>query len=605
MVSRIFWIFQIKCCLVPEEDRGAWYIVADRPVTLRRVEFELLFGEEPSRAEYNRVNMERARTARAPVLAAREGFADVFAPVVRGGEVVGYLVTGPFLTRPPDSSAIASQWRALTGREARATDTEFALYLKTVFDELVLEGSILEDFLAFVRSLATVVAGDGDAAGELAHIEMLYERSFRRHIGNKMWCVAEGLVDKYLYAFWSGNLAQSDREDVGLEHLPTHVLAVVPCRDAAGADDPIADLARAYSVQRSCVELAHSLPDVICGRMGDRGVFFLASCDPKASRARSRLWLRGLADTAREHVRARCAMDVAAGVSAAATSVAGLSAAYDQATFALQTAVRDGRPIAFYDDEKGQSTAIDPYGKAKKMREAFANAATEEVGIVLEPLVRDVLRRAGGSLEALRAYFEALFGELVAIAENRAALEPKHVAALLAAFRRDIDEKRSLYDLPPVFRRAVLELSAVLREPGRGDRRSRIDRALAIMRGSLREADRTRVAKAVGLSPRYFSKILKQETGTTFEKHLLGLRLDRAKDLLCHTALAVKQVAAASGFGSYAYFFEAFKRGTTLTPEAYRQKARALEPRPEDRRPRSAPRRSPRNTATAGGRRLW
>jgi transcriptional regulator GlxA family with amidase domain len=126
-----------------------------------------------------------------------------------------------------------------------------------------------------------------------------------------------------------------------------------------------------------------------------------------------------------------------------------------------------------------------------------------------------------------------------------------------------------------------------------------------MMRGNLRDADRTRIAKAVGLSPRYFSKILKQETGTTFERHLLGLRLDQAKNLLCHTALPVKHIAAASGFGSYAYFFEAFKRATKLTPEAYRRKAHAADRAPEDRPSKSAARGSPASAQKTHARRLW
>src|SRR5258708_36150140 len=116
------------------------------------------------------------------------------------------------------------------------------------------------------------------------------------------------------------------------------------------------------------------------------------------------------------------------------------------------------------------------------------------------------------------------------------------------------------------------------------------------MKNSLHGIDRLKVAKTVGLSLRYFSRVFKAETGTTFEKYLLQLRLEKARDLLRYTALPIKQVGQEAGFGSSAYFFEAFKRMSGLAPERYRKTM--TEPRPAGAR--TPPPREPRSLRREG-----
>jgi AraC-like DNA-binding protein len=572
-VARWFWIFQLKCCLVSEDDHSGWHIIADYPVALKRIAFELLHGKEQGRAAYNRENLAQAKATKRIVVARYEGFTDVFAPVVVKGEVAGYLVCGPLLTEAPTASGIAAQWRTLTAREARATDPEFSMYLKAVLDTLLLEGPLLDDFLDFMTSLAALVAGEMDPARGLLHVEALYERSIRRHIGNKMWWVAEGLVDRHLYAFSASNMSIPDRQDIGLEHLPTHVIAITPLERSASEPDAIEELIRVYSLQRECVRLAHALPNVATGRLGERGAFFVAYSDPEAARVKTRTTLRDLTAKIRTFSENECKLPIRIGVGGRATALESLGQSYDQAVFALQLAMREGRPIVFYEDEsEGSSVASgDFYGKAKRLRETFANGTPPEVALVVDQVIRDILWKAGRNLEVMRGYFEPLFNELLAVAENRAVLEPKVVATELAAFERAIEETKSIYDLPAVFRKAVLDLSGMLVQPGRADQRSRILRAITLMKSSLHGIDRLKVAKTVGLSPRYFSRVFKAETGTTFEKYLLQLRLEKARDLLRYTALPIKQVGQEAGFGSSAYFFEAFKRMSGLAPERYRR----------------------------------
>lgn len=79
------------------------------------------------------------------------------------------------------------------------------------------------------------------------------------------------------------------------------------------------------------------------------------------------------------------------------------------------------------------------------------------------------------------------------------------------------------------------------------------------------------VAKAVYLSPNYFSSIFKEITRTTFTNYLNEVRIDEGKRLLTSTDMPIKEIVPLVGFNDYDYFNKVFKRIAGLTPAAYRE----------------------------------
>jgi LacI family transcriptional regulator len=65
---------------------------------------------------------------------------------------------------------------------------------------------------------------------------------------------------------------------------------------------------------------------------------------------------------------------------------------------------------------------------------------------------------------------------------------------------------------------------------------------------------------------------MKQVMGRTIHQEIQRVRLDRAKDLLVNSDLAVKQVAKQSGFASVQYMTRVFRAGTGETPASYRRR---------------------------------
>ena len=78
-------------------------------------------------------------------------------------------------------------------------------------------------------------------------------------------------------------------------------------------------------------------------------------------------------------------------------------------------------------------------------------------------------------------------------------------------------------------------------------------------------------AKAVNLSPSSFSRLFRAATGFSPYEYLLGVRLEKAKELLLGSALPVSEVAYRTGFGSDANFIAFFKKETGLSPLKFRR----------------------------------
>ncbi|PLT45395.1 helix-turn-helix domain-containing protein [Paenibacillus sp. FSL W8-1187] len=79
------------------------------------------------------------------------------------------------------------------------------------------------------------------------------------------------------------------------------------------------------------------------------------------------------------------------------------------------------------------------------------------------------------------------------------------------------------------------------------------------------------VAGQVFLSPKYLSKLFKEEVGVTYTEYVTGQRMERAKALIEANKLTVEQIASTVGYGTAAYFIKKFKEIHGCTPGNYRR----------------------------------
>lgn len=81
------------------------------------------------------------------------------------------------------------------------------------------------------------------------------------------------------------------------------------------------------------------------------------------------------------------------------------------------------------------------------------------------------------------------------------------------------------------------------------------------------------LAERACLSPFYFSRVFKKETGLTPHKYIIVARIDMAKFFLRTTDYSVKKISLNCGFTSVCNFCSSFKQITGIAPLAYRSRS--------------------------------
>jgi len=79
------------------------------------------------------------------------------------------------------------------------------------------------------------------------------------------------------------------------------------------------------------------------------------------------------------------------------------------------------------------------------------------------------------------------------------------------------------------------------------------------------------VAKEVNISPHYFSRLYKEETGENFIEYLTSVRINKAKELIETGGYSIKEICYMTGYGDPNYFSRIFKKVMGVTPSEYKE----------------------------------
>jgi len=103
---------------------------------------------------------------------------------------------------------------------------------------------------------------------------------------------------------------------------------------------------------------------------------------------------------------------------------------------------------------------------------------------------------------------------------------------------------------------------------------SKVLKALALMEERIeRPLARGALARAAGVSLRQLERLFADHLGETLAAHYLGLRLDRARNLLRQTSLPVVEVALACGFAASGHFSKRYKARFGCAPSDERRRS--------------------------------
>lgn len=78
------------------------------------------------------------------------------------------------------------------------------------------------------------------------------------------------------------------------------------------------------------------------------------------------------------------------------------------------------------------------------------------------------------------------------------------------------------------------------------------------------------ISGKVDVSPYYFTRLFKEETGETFLEYLTSFRIDKAKELMKDPDISVKDICSQVGYADPNYFSRIFKKTVGKTPTEYR-----------------------------------
>lgn len=99
-----------------------------------------------------------------------------------------------------------------------------------------------------------------------------------------------------------------------------------------------------------------------------------------------------------------------------------------------------------------------------------------------------------------------------------------------------------------------------------------IDEAIAYITNNLNKSlSLNEISNLVSVSPYYFTRLFKKETGYTPHEYIIITRVNSAKFYLKSTALPVKEICFNCGFSSESSFCTCFKKVVGMTPSEFRE----------------------------------
>jgi AraC-like DNA-binding protein len=564
---------EIPCSLVTRS--GSWIVVYNTggPSV---VEAQSALGKREARGKYNAKNVAKVLRTRQLLETQLHGFSDLWVPIVSQGRCDNLLVSGPFSRQPWSAAEIRDSWQALTGERPRGTDPHFLDYARRVLGTRVLGPNELTHFQEFLRVLAELLAGQGE---EQKHAERFWHQARRDFSRLPSAQLKKGalLIDPISSWTWAEGMRPWDAEELGIDALPTHVLAVLPAQPSLAAEETLDLLVRAERFQVEAVALARKLPNTLAARLEDTGVLLLTHVSPRLSRTQRRLALRARAEQVQTLVRRHFGTDAFIGIGEAAARVPELHRSAREAVFAVELGVHREQPLCFYADEVAKRPSATESGEpaarlASRLLEQFELAQPAVLDVSRMDYVRAVVQEAGGRASVMRVHFEHSLFALLSQVEKLAQLDAKTAAELEGRLRDSLQGSLTTVELITVFRQSFDSLLKLSSEPYHQARQLRLERAQGFIRDNCQKRlTLAQVARHTGFSRNYFSRIFKQTLGMGFEQYLTEQRLALAERLLSTSALPVGRVASESGFASAAHFSAAFRRRRGRSPLAYRR----------------------------------
>ena len=243
--------------------------------------------------------------------------------------------------------------------------------------------------------------------------------------------------------------------------------------------------------------------------------------------------------------------------------VAEMTASHDEAIRALRQA-QDGGIMHIMDVHPDEAPGMDLNGFERMLVANLEDGQETELNDVLEQIFSQLPTAEPKCRNKLIEWM---------VMAHRIAMENEVQEDRLLDYQTYLTEMLGIRD-EHAFRdwyvQRMLLLAARVREVRTGKTSRIIDSARRILEGEYAsEISLESISSRVNISPRYFSKLFKDETGTNFIDFLTLLRINHAKDLMLKTEKSIKEICYEVGYGDPNYFSRLFKKQTGISPTEF------------------------------------
>ncbi len=568
-----FWLIRVG-----DEGQLTWMELNIESQQIQPFHFEIFYGVEALRDDYYKATMEQAAREKRMIVGRLHGFSDLVFPVPADKTGKTFLLAGQFLTKPPTWTGLCDCWLSITGREAASANPDFVRFVKMALQLPIIQEPVLEGLERLCELFSQYLTSTHIAEEHHQQVDKVRREVFVKHWPNTDWIYSAVSSEKFRLTPWyhEGSLAEWMREEMKIERLPTTVMALMPLDSPEEERDTVQLMVRNFGLQRALIEATFDMPHTAANRLGDYGVFFATSADPRKSPTAARAELRDRARQLQELAR-KLGVRAVVGIGPAAPAGESLATSYEEAVHALHLCVQLEREVLFFDDEFGQEARIVSYtdvnASMNALSEAFEQGTPDPIRLCSDRYVREVLLYSGERLEVVRSHFLATLFRLIGAVQKRHSINKKAVDQLADELSRRLEEAGSVSKLIEAFREVLSRLSFYASRALEGPKSIRLAASLQYLQDNFGEQLRLPdVAKKAGFSVPAFSRVFRHATGTSFLSYLRNVRVAHAKKLLRTTSLPTAQIAISCGFQSPHHLIRSFKKVTALTPGEYRRK---------------------------------
>lgn len=494
-----------------------------------------------------------SQTGKAEVYRCHFGLTDIAVPVISNGTHIATLFSGQVLNAPPTKEDFV----IITENVSHLSYVSLYELRQAYWSAAVVSDEDIQNTVRILEVFAEYLAVSWERLCKAVQLERQRFREMEIHRKEFAYLVLTGSPGELSEA--RATLART-----GLRHCPNRALvAQWETPDGSSRVDLDRDVT---AVLHTIDEICERLDYVVHASIRGRGVCIFLHERPGSRRQSGRLNAVELAQTILHAISERCDLRVRIGIGDVKTEFARLGESYHEANIALSTTQASIATYRASAEPECETTVL-----AAQIPELLMARRFDDARISFHSLPFSVERQFGTNLAAARRIFLSTLSSMVA-AGQRLGCDPKSANELRTEAGASLARAGNSFDLQEAYSRLGESILGEIRQTY-FDKGSRlVDRACRSIERNIAEGTEIKqssLAQLLGVSTSHLSRVFRRVTGDTFERHVVQLRVERARRLLLDPAHNVSSVALQCGFKDASYFARVFRKTVGCSPAEY------------------------------------